>query len=118
LYNCQHCAFKVEVTVQVCLIRQFCMGHSVDYPQCIAISHVVKCGKGVVTCFSASANHMHSARAFCILLSAFRNFAFYQNPPNLNPITFLKFLQWESVQDEGCKSTNCYCTYCPSYCTL
>ena len=50
--------------MQVCLITQFCMGRSTDYPQCVAISRVVKCVKGVVTWFSASANHMHSARAF------------------------------------------------------
>ena len=45
-------------------------------PQCLATTGVVKCGEGVITWFSASANHMHSARAFLILLSAFRNFAF------------------------------------------
>jgi len=58
--------------VQLCLITQFRMGHSADYPQCVAISRVVTCGKGVVTWFSASTNHMHSARAFHILRSAFR----------------------------------------------
>ena len=37
------------------------MGHSADYPQCVATTGLVKCGKGVVTWFTASANHMHSA---------------------------------------------------------
>jgi len=45
---------------------------SADYPQCVATSGLVKCGKGVVTWFSASANHMHSAQAFRILPSPFR----------------------------------------------
>jgi len=48
------------------------MGHSAGYPQCLATTCLVKRGKGVVTWFSMSANHMHSARAFLILFSAFR----------------------------------------------
>jgi len=58
-----------------CYIKTLCyvMLHSTDYPQCLVTTGLVKCGKGVVTWFSASANHMHSARAFRILLSAFRS---------------------------------------------
>jgi len=61
--------FEANITVQVCLITQFRMGRSADYPQCVAISRMVKCGKGMVTWFSTSASHMHSTRAFRILLS-------------------------------------------------
>ena len=73
--------------MRVCLITQFRMGHSADYPQCVTISCVVKCGKGVVTWISTSANQTHSARAFRILLSAFRNSAFYQNPSMTNVLS-------------------------------
>ena len=44
--------------------RAFRMGHSVDYPQCVAISRVVKCGKGVV--FRVSQSH-----AFCTSIPHF-----------------------------------------------
>jgi len=62
-------------------------------PSCFretATTGLVKCGKGVVTWMSASANHMHSARAFLILLSVL-----YRDPAAGNPLT--KNLQYNTV---------------------
>jgi len=56
------------------------MEHSANYLCYLATTGLVKCGKGVVTWFSAPANHIHSAAAFRILPSAFCNSAFYRDP--------------------------------------
>ena len=42
------------------------MEHSANYLCYLATTGLVKCGKGVVTWFSAPANHIHSAAAFRI----------------------------------------------------
>jgi len=77
MFNCSLMYSSVSI-VQMSQCKFFIVDRSAwDIPQiiqCLATTGLVKCGKCVVMWFSASANHMHSARAFRILLYAIPHF--------------------------------------------
>jgi len=110
--------------VQVCLITQFRIGHSADYEnlfihhtmvaysQCVAISRVVKCEKGVVTWFPVSQSHAFRASiphfTSCIphpmptgvfMLYSFHIYAFYQYPSRpQNKANYTNLFCWTTCE--------------------
>ena len=76
---------------------------SADYPQCVAISCVVKCGKGMVTWFSTSANHMHSAWTFLHFTFRILQFCILPEPVYYTSndsiaYLFVSFVKWHEMQ--------------------